>query len=130
MTRENKAGLVVCGSFLCLIAAVVVVKLRQPGGSDCAADQSDGVHRRRAAVHGDQDRAAREATGTLAGPRHESPGGRRLRRPAYPAPGPRRPAGPARAERGFSHPAGTECDAGASRRRACRTRPRRLGRSP
>jgi len=34
MTRENKAGLVICGSFLCLIAAVVVVKLRQPGGSD------------------------------------------------------------------------------------------------
>ncbi len=34
MTRENKAGLVVCGSFLCLVAAVVVVKLNQPGGSD------------------------------------------------------------------------------------------------
>ena len=34
MTRENKAGLVVCGSFLCLVAAVVAVKLRQPPASD------------------------------------------------------------------------------------------------
>lgn len=40
MTRENKVGLAVCGSFLCLVGAVTVLKLHEPPAAVAAAPNS------------------------------------------------------------------------------------------
>src|SRR5436309_2362972 len=103
MTRENKAGIVVSASFLCLVGAVVAVKLRGPAPAETEA--GEGEARRRV-----PPARAEEAAGTTPPPRaaRRDPAGQpRLgagRDPGAhaiftPLGGPASPAGRASAER-------------------------------
>ncbi len=146
MTRENKAGLVVCGSFLCLIAAVVVVKLRQPselgtpppavGPGRRPSTASSFVHGGRKTEHpakspeSSRDPATKAPAAVASdAPKARIPNQVRLADPAPPPAGPPAPTGP---NADLDRPAGAAKDGDADASPPippCRPQPRRLGRS-